>query len=245
VSLNKLIQTAEQHHASSAPMPTTGGGMFPLSKIQQRVQNSRSLDDAHVIELMESIAVLGLIEPLAIDSQGRLLAGGHRLAAIRRLETENPEAFQQQFPRGMVPARVFDFDAEQDADRAFQIEVAENEKRRDYTRDEVKGIADRLKSAGFVELKGRPKAGQKALMPALSVVVGKSIRRVRQYLNEPEALQVKPVDESRKLFLLLQGARKALVEAQDVAGQVRGGKTAVKPLPTIVSQLDDLLEKLK
>jgi ParB family transcriptional regulator, chromosome partitioning protein len=194
---------------------------------------------------MESIAVLGLIEPLAIDSQGRLLAGGHRLAAIRRLETENSEVFQQQFPRGVVPARVFDFDAEKDDDLAFQIEVAENEKRRDYTRDEVKGIADRLKSAGFVELKGRPKAGQKALMPALSVVVGKSIRRVRQYLNEPEAPPEKPVDESRKLFLLLQGARKALVEAQDVAGQVRGGKPLAKPLPGMVSQIDDLLDKLK
>jgi ParB family transcriptional regulator, chromosome partitioning protein len=244
VSLNKLIQTAEQHHASSAPVPTTSGGMFPLGKIQPRVQNSRSLDDAHVLELMESIVVLGLIEPLAIDSQGRLLAGGHRLEAIRRLETENPEAFQQQFPHRMVPARVFAFDADQDAALAFQIEVAENEKRRDYTKDEVKGIADRLKSAGFVELKGRPKAGQKALMPALSVVVGKSIRRVRQYLNEPETPIEKPVDESRKLFLLLQGARKALMEAQDMAGQVRGGKTAVKPLPTIVSQLDEMLEKL-
>lgn len=245
MSLNKLIQTAEQHHASSAPVPNASGGMFPLSKIQQRVQNSRSLDEVHVADLVESITVLGLIEPLAIDNQGRLLAGGHRLEAIRRIETENPEAFQQHFPRGMVPARVFGFDAEQEANLAFQIEVAENEKRRDYTRDEVKGIADRLRSAGFVELKGRPKAGEKALMPALSVVVGKSIRRVRQYLNEPEAAPEKPIDESRKLFLLLQGARKALGEAQDLAGQVRGGKTMAKPLPAMVSQLDEMLDKLK
>jgi ParB family transcriptional regulator, chromosome partitioning protein len=245
VSLNKLIQTAEQQHSSSSPVPITSGGIFPLNKIQQRVQDSRPLDDSHVTDLMESISALGLIEPLAIDSKGRLLAGGHRLEAIRRIETENPEVFQQHFLRGMIPARVFAFDAEQDADLAFQIEVAENEKRRDYTKDEVKEIAARLKSAGFMELKGRPKAGQKALMPALSVVVGKSIRRVRQYLNETDAPSDKPIDESRKLFLLLQGARKALAEAQDIAGQMQGGKTKVKTLPAMVGQLDEMIEKLK
>ncbi|NJN49650.1 MAG: ParB N-terminal domain-containing protein [Alkalinema sp. RL_2_19] len=213
MSLNKLIQTAEKHHAAQSPVVATadgaGGGTFPLSKIQHRIKNTRELDTEHVAELATSIAVLGLIEPLAIDSNGRLLAGGHRLEAIRQLESEDAAIFQQHFPGGMVPARIFEFDADEDVDRAFQIEVAENEKRRDYTRDEVRAIADRLKSAGFMELKGRPKEGQKALMPALSVVVGKSIRRVRQYLNEPEASSEKTVDESRKLFLLLQKRRKA------------------------------------
>ncbi|MBF2077637.1 MAG: ParB N-terminal domain-containing protein [Synechococcales cyanobacterium T60_A2020_003] len=243
MSLNKLIQTAEKHHAAQSPKTSTSSSIFPLEKIQYRVQNTRELDSEHVNELAESIAVLGLIEPLAIDSKGRLLAGGHRLAAIQQIEANNSTAFQQHFPGGLVPVRHFEFDAEKDADLAFQIEVAENEKRRDYTKDEVREIAERLKSAGFVELKGRPKAGQKALMPALSVVVGKSIRRVRQYLNEAEPSPEKTADESRQLFLLLRKARKSLAAAQEVALQVRGVKSATKSIPSILEQLDEILEK--
>ncbi|HIK06727.1 MAG TPA: hypothetical protein IGS40_18880 [Trichormus sp. M33_DOE_039] len=53
------------------------------------------------------------------------------------------------------------FDAESDPDLALQVEIAENEKRRDYTPNEVKAIADRLRTAGFIHVKGRPKKGQK------------------------------------------------------------------------------------
>jgi ParB family chromosome partitioning protein len=38
-----------------------------------------------VLELAESIEGLGLLEPLVVDAKGRLLAGGHRLAACRLL----------------------------------------------------------------------------------------------------------------------------------------------------------------
>lgn len=243
MSLDKLIQTAKETNAKTAAPFIPQGGTFPLDQIQTRVQDTRSLDEKHVADLIESIAVLGLIEPLALDAKGRLLAGGHRLAAIQRIAEDLPKVFSDKFPKGMIPSRVFEIDAEHESDLAFQIEVAENEKRRDYTRSEVKDIAERLKSAGFVELKGRPKKGQKALMPALSVVIGKSIRRVRQYLNETEEVQAAPVDKSRKLFLLLQSARNSLTEAKKIAPSVRGKKSMAKPIPGIVKQLDEMLEK--
>jgi hypothetical protein len=65
------------------------------------------------------IAVLGLIQPLAIawatarigvDSQEVLRAGGHRREAIERLQAANPEAFTEHFGAG-VPVRSYDFDA--------------------------------------------------------------------------------------------------------------------------------------
>ena len=62
-------------------------------------------------------------------------------------------------------------DADLEPDLALQIEVAENEQRRDYTPTEVKAIAERLKASGYTEVQGRPKKGQKPLMPALAVVV--------------------------------------------------------------------------
>lgn len=156
-----------------------------LDQIKDRDSDTRDLNQAHVEALASSIGALGLIEPLVVDQDGMLLAGGHRRAAIAYLQEHYLEQYQQNFPDGMVPVRVMEFSAEAEPDRALQIEIAENEQRRDYTSAEVMAIADRLKEAGFTELKGRPKDGDKPLMPALSAVVGKSIRTLQRYLKEP------------------------------------------------------------
>ncbi len=108
-----------------------------------------------------------------LDNLGRLLAGGHRLEAIRLLKEQQVENYQLLFPGDRIPIRTLPFDAEQDPDLALQVEIAENEQRRDYTPNEVRVIAQRLRADGYIDLKGRPKKGQKALMPALAVVVGK------------------------------------------------------------------------
>ena len=80
--------------------------------------------------------------------------------------------------------RRFDFDADEDPERAFAIEVTENEKRRDYSPSEVKALAERLKTAGYREGRGKPKKGQRALMPALETIVGKSARQLHRYLSD-------------------------------------------------------------
>lgn len=217
--LTALAARAKQREGQIAPVLM--GGTYPLEHIKEREQDTRTLNDAHVKELAESIAVLGLIEPLALDSKGRLLAGGHRLAAIKQLQSENPEAFQKQFSGGGVPARIFSFDAEQEPDLALQIEIAENEKRRDYTPSEVKAIADRLREAGFVDLKGRPRKGQKALMPMLSVVIGKSIRTVQNYLNEADteakSASQSTDEKSTKRFVLLKRAQQIIEQLEKTA----------------------------
>ena len=135
-------------------------------------------------DLAESIAVLGLLEPLVVDRRGKLLAGGHRKAAVFVLKEANPSAYKKQFPNDLIPVRVVDFDAEEEPDLALQIEVTENEKRRDYTPGEVRALAERLRDAGYVDVKGRPAKSEKALRPALEVIIGKSIRTVRRYLNQ-------------------------------------------------------------
>jgi ParB family transcriptional regulator, chromosome partitioning protein len=145
--------------------------------------DTRTLNQGHVEALAESIAVVGLIQPIAVDVQGRLLAGGHRRAAIALLETTNPTAFSQWFGAG-VPVHRFDFDASEDEGRALAIEATENEKRRDYTVEEVQDLADRLRRSGYEDLKGRPKPGQKSVVLALSTIIGKSDKTVRRYLSE-------------------------------------------------------------
>jgi ParB family transcriptional regulator, chromosome partitioning protein len=91
---------------------------------------------------------LGLIQPIAVDAQGQLLAGGHRRAAIVHLKAIDPVAFTKHFSAG-VPVRRYDFNALEDPNLALAIEASENEKRRDYTAAEVRDLADRLKDAGY------------------------------------------------------------------------------------------------
>ncbi|MEM7591366.1 MAG: ParB/RepB/Spo0J family partition protein [Cyanobacteria bacterium P01_A01_bin.83] len=155
-----------------------------LSQVVEREIDTRPLHLAHVEALGESIAVLGLLEPLVVDSRNRLLAGGHRLAAIRLLKEQNPQAYQTHFPNEAIQVRVMSFDAEADPDLALQVEVAENEHRRDYTPSEVRALADRLQNQGYKRLKGRPGKGEKSLVLALAFVINKSKRTVERYLKE-------------------------------------------------------------
>ena len=79
---------------------------------------------------------------------------------------------------------MMSFDAVEEPDLALQVEVAENEHRRDYTPTEVKTLAERLQKQGYKRLKGRPGKDEKSLMQALAFVVNKSKRTVERYLQE-------------------------------------------------------------
>ena len=68
---------------------------LPLDKIIDRVTDTRELKAPHVEDLMMSIAVLGLLEPVVVDSRGRLLAGGHRKAAIHLLKERMPVEYAE------------------------------------------------------------------------------------------------------------------------------------------------------
>jgi ParB family chromosome partitioning protein len=155
-----------------------------LHQIRARESDTRPLDPQHVADLAESIAALGLIEPLVVDAKGVLLAGGHRLAALQALQKTDPEIYDQQFPDGQIQVHMLTFDAEQEPERALQVELAENEKRVNYTRDQIERLAERLRSLNYRDVRGRPKEGEKALGPALAVAIGVSTRYVRKVLSE-------------------------------------------------------------
>jgi len=166
--------------------PAQEVAMMPLDKVLGRpAGDSRALDDEHLEALAESINALGLIEPLPVDRLGCLLCGAHRLLALRRLAVKDPERWR------LVPVRRMDFIAQDEPARALAVEVAENEKRRDYKPAEVCALAERLQAAGFRATPGRPRKGTKALLPALGCIVGKSKRTLLRILN-PEPAKKKP-----------------------------------------------------
>ena len=179
--LLKAMQAKQQRLEAASIDVEVASINMPYDSIKDRIaDDTRPLNPSHVEQLAESIALLGLIEPLVIDSQCRLLAGGHRRAAISQLRDEKPDIYNKRFSEG-IPVHRLDFDAELQPDLAVQIEVAENEQRRDYTPAEVRAIADRFREAGY-GVNGRPRQGQSPLIPALVAVVGKSRRTVQRYL---------------------------------------------------------------
>lgn len=216
--------------------------LLPLQKIIDRQEDTRSLREDHILQLAESIAVLGLLEPLVVDVRGRLLAGGHRKAAILWLKGNKLESYSSHFIEDMIPVRVMPFDSSEDSERALQIEVAENEHRRDYTANEVKALAKRLRVAGYTDTPGRPKKGEKRLRPALEVIVGKSLRSVRRYLTEND--DKKPVQFGQVSKMnALKSAKRSLERLSEhlSADQSTSEKQLLERIPRMLK----LIEKTK
>lgn len=227
---------------TTSPAAPTMTSLLPLSSILPRPQDTRSLKPAHVEALMESIAILGLIQPIAVDSQGVLLAGGHRREAIEQLQAANPEAFAEHFSAG-VPVRSYDFDSTEEPDLALAIEATENEKRRDYTAAEVRELADRLKAAGYHHTKGRAKQGTMPLLPSLAVIVGKSERQIKRYLaadEEPENLNGTHVPFSQKW---LDQAVSALRKYEKTEFSTAQERELAKEIPAMIARLEAAIDR--
>lgn len=119
------------------------------------------------------------------------------LAAVEGLKANRSEeelvlAWRQHFEQG-VPVRVLEIDstAQDEVQIAKAIEMIENAQRLNYTAAEMKTIVEDYRSRGYVETAGRPKAGTKALAPALEVVFGVSYSTVRRLL-ERDPKRTKP-----------------------------------------------------
>ena len=159
--------------------------LLSIEMIQPRPQlDAREVNEAHVSDLVESIRVLGLIQPIYLDRELRLVAGAHRLAAFKILAQENPQQWSK------IPVVVDpDLDANTQPELALRKEIVENEKRSNLTPAEVRAAAQRLleSDTGFTRRPGRLKRGERALTPFLAQTFGVSTRYVRSLLNQPES----------------------------------------------------------
>ncbi len=164
-------------------------------RIQPRKRDTRKVNPAHVADMAESIAAVGLLEPLVVDLRYRLLAGAHRLAAILQLREQEPDAYAEWFPTG-VPVRVMAIDAEEQERDALEIEITENEKRREYSPKEVRDLAQRLRELGYRDAAGRPAEGETSMMGRLTSILGKSESTVRRLLRDKPPVR-KPAKPER------------------------------------------------
>lgn len=186
LKLDRLNERAASEFVPESEKVTTDitQKLLSLGSIMDRHGgDTRPINQKHVDALCDSISVLGLITPLTVDSQGRLLAGGHRRAALHQLTESNPKLFASLFPEG-IPVRVIDIDSTVDEVNALQIEVEENTQRKNFTPTEIKEAATRLEAAGYARLKGRPRKGQKSLKRELASVFRLSEDRIQRILND-------------------------------------------------------------
>lgn len=242
--LSKIIRAVQAQRGDEAESIEVRDSTLPLNAIRDRFSgDTRPLNSTHVDKLMESIATLGLIEPIVVDTQNRLLAGGHRRAAILKLRDEKSDVFEQLFPTGKVPIRVMPFDSEESPDLALAVETTENDQRKNYTKAEVLAIAEKLRRAGYRDASGRPKKGEKRLKPALMVIFGTSLRTVERYLSEDE--KTPPVggvsDEVSSADIYKKALRK-LKQCQALNSTTSKERDLAKKLPEVIQLLEEILK---
>jgi ParB family transcriptional regulator, chromosome partitioning protein len=209
---------------------------IPLDKIGDRPSgDTRKLNDAHVSELVSSIAVIGLISPLTVDRKYRLLAGAHRRQALQILLEKHPERYLELFMDG-VPVRVMNIDADSEPIDALQIEVEENTQRRNYTVAEIREAARMLEASGYERLRGRPAPGEKSLNRELMNVFRLSRRRITEILNEPE--------RSEHPCSLLEDLRGYLRQTEKISKKTES-LDSTKEIQSVQRDLIKLLKSLK
>lgn len=205
---NRADRLGAPASASQAPSDTRTPLIDP-DAIKDREKDLRTLNQKHVLELALSIAAVGIIHPVVLDENDTLLAGGHRVAALRFMKkaakapidevakvfadagfvleaatVENfATAFARHFPAG-VPVVVRPLNGADPERLRLEIEISENEKRSDFTREDLKNIVERLESAGYKRTAGRPKAGELVLSQELERIIGKSRATVFRVLEE-------------------------------------------------------------
>lgn len=259
-------KTSQSEATQQSRLATGGTTMVPLANIKPRSADTRPANPAHVLDMAESISALGLIEPIVIDRQDRLLAGLHRLTALKLLHASDRQAVWQQLLdaaevksstgfderlaalslgiaasyNSCAPVRQLPFDAEEDPQQALAIEIAENEQRRDYTRAEVVGIKEQLESVGYSFQRGN-QSDRKPGMPALQAVVGKSRRSLYRLLSPQESNVPFGTFEERAALSIerttAKWAKSSSLDANDPA--IKKAKRLATQLATLIRETNE------
>lgn len=231
------------------------------SKILDRwAEDTRPLDPEHVEALAESILALNkLIQPIAIDIADRLIAGGHRRAAIHKIFQSRKksvvEARDRIFPLGQVPVHRLDLDSSEDEAGALAAEAAENEKRKDYKASEVKAIARKLEALGYERTVGKPRKGSKSLIKALSSITKKSRSSLYRDLEEEKAPSLTDEQrhdrkiESAVKAIQIAATSKSITEEEslvllEIAKQVAGYLSTEEAQIASMEKLDELAQRM-
>ena len=218
------IQNAALPDGSVLAIPTK---RIDVDSIGRRSSDLRPLNQEHVLRLAKSFAFVGMIQFPVVDLNDVLVAGEHRREAVALLkEVRNASldqvrlnftfegqdepsdedllliqgAYDKHFADGVI-VHVMDTTDIKDEDVRSRIEFIENDHRRDFTPDEIRGYIEKLKEAGYRSTSGRPQAGEKVLSKELGIVLHKSRATVFRMLKELDNPSEKHLASPRSIEL--------------------------------------------
>lgn len=161
---------------------------FPFNKI--KIADRAREDMGDIESLMATIAEHGIMQPVVIDQDNNLIAGGRRCEAVRRLGWST------------IPVTIVKVD---DKATSFELELLENIGRKDMTWYEQAELYHRIFEA-------RKADDPKWSMNKQALFLGRSSSDVQRYLEAYQYCQVAP--ELKKLESLRQVSTMALKMAQ-------------------------------
>jgi ParB family chromosome partitioning protein len=219
---------------SDAPVSTPSSSIadvLSIDAVLPRSQDLRPIRPEHVRMLAANIATVGLISPPAVDAAGRLLAGEHRREALLLLRSisGNVDLARELFAPEVESGGLTNADLEQlasawvregydagvpvrrmpnaDGATALAVEISENTQREDFSNDEILEVYSKLQKAGYKSTVGRPKPGEKAIMPAMALIFGKHARTVQRALKKAAAPER---NEPPRTLVALKGLERSL-----------------------------------
>lgn len=217
-------------HATSTELgiaPRVKSMHLPLGDILPAVAVARPLNEAHVEKMLAEIIDHGLLHPITVDECQRLVAGAHRLEALKRFEQASPQVFAVMFPKGL-PVRMTALDSATDKVAALRVARSENT-RRELTKEETARLLAELREEIPTDKAGRPAAGYESALAVAAEITGKSKRQVLRDAAQAEGRPAKP---AKKKAAHLAQANPALSE---VAAKEAVAKEAVRNAPVEVS----------
>ena len=193
-------------------------------KLSDIIVEDRAREDyGDLDELKTSITEKGVIQPITLDSNMRLLAGGRRYAACSELEFTT------------IPAIIRDTVDEIDA---FEIELIENVHRKDFTWQERAALTARIDKLQRQKNPNWNQTKTAELVGMSAGITNKDIQLARAIEFIPEVAECKTADDAFKFIKKLEEKeltkelrrrqQEQVTSANPVKGVDAGVKTALK-----------------
>jgi len=135
---------------------------------------------------------------------------------IERIQMLQPERIDEFHPGATIPCIIKAFDSATNPELLDVSEVVENEHRLKHTKADVMRIVELFVERGYRTSVGRPKRGEKTLIPAVAEYFGESISTVKRILSNPKvsAPEDAVVSDITYLPALLKACEKAIPELE-------------------------------
>lgn len=154
---------------------------LPTAKLSSIMSPASTATELEIEELANCIQAIGLLRPIVVDANRRVIKGSKRVAALQLLESRYPGQYSE-----AIPIRQLALDS-----TIHLAEVAEARRQEsaplDYSEQELLEIADRLRAAGYVSTRGRRAPGQKNLTVTVAQIAGKTPRHIQSIIHGKKA----------------------------------------------------------